>query len=133
MTLLARVTLLGCLACCAWSADAQTTGAPAANRFVEKIWRVEEPSDAAPGSIYVFLSNGTVLQTSCVEVYRVSEWRSRGAGKLTITEDLKPIEVEIEQRRNDTLRMRFKLGGSWQPWKTLTTIQAPFVCPDLKR
>jgi len=32
------------------------------------------PSQPPSGSIYIFLSNGTLLQTSCVETYRVAAW-----------------------------------------------------------
>jgi hypothetical protein len=55
--------------------------------FVNKIWRVTEP-DAAPGSLYIFLADGSLVQTSCVEVYRLSAWRREATGALTITEDL---------------------------------------------
>jgi hypothetical protein len=35
------------------------------------IWRITNvPSQSPSGSIYIFLPNGTLLETSCVETYR---------------------------------------------------------------
>jgi hypothetical protein len=93
---------------------------------------VAQPADAPLGSLYVFFSNGTLMQTSCVEVYRLSTWRPTGERSLTITEDTARIDAEVEpgERR---MRLRLKLGGEWQPWKSLELLDTPFLCPDLRR
>jgi len=62
----------------------------------------------APGSLYVFLSDGTLLMTTCVETYRLATWRWSGGGRLEVTED--PItrytaRVLVIEERDLTLRL----------------------------
>jgi hypothetical protein len=120
---------------CSASQDSESAAArdPSPTQtFVNKAWRVAQPADAPLGSLYVFFSNGTLMQTSCVEVYRLSTWRPTGERSLTITEDTARIDAEVEpgERR---MRLRLKLGGEWQPWKSLELLDKPFLCPDLRR
>jgi hypothetical protein len=101
--------------------------------FANKPWKVTAPEGAPAGSLYIFMSNGTLLQTSCVEVYRLSSWRMDGQ-KLIITEDPNTrIEGEVQQPDASTLRVRLKLRSGWDPWKTLRLAKPPDVCPDLPR
>jgi hypothetical protein len=102
--------------------------------FVGRMWRQTAPADAPLGTAYVFFADGALLQTSCVEVYRLSTWRPDGERALTITEEPHAsYSAEIETVGERGLRMRFRLGGEWRPWKTLEAASAPFVCPDLPK
>jgi hypothetical protein len=138
--LIVLASLCGAMACSSSREPVDDAARPAegvptsqAAGFVNKIWRVTEP-DAAPGSLYIFLADGSLVQTSCVEVYRLSAWRRETSGALTITEDLSVrYEAEAESVGDRQLRLRFKLGGSWTPWKTLELARPPFVCPDLRK
>jgi hypothetical protein len=118
------------------SAPPQAQAAPAADPvagLVSKVWRQTSPADAPLSTLYIFLPGGTLVQTSCTEVYRLSTWRFDRDRTLTITEEPSPpftAEFEVDGTR---LRLRLKLGGEWQPWKTLEVATAPFVCPDLRR
>ena len=54
------------------------------------IWRMSKaPSQPAPGSIYIYLPNGTLLETSCVETYRVATWtvEKKFPRQLKVVED----------------------------------------------
>ena len=55
-------------------------------QFVGKVWLATDPS-AAPGTLRIFLANGTLLMDSCGETYRLAEWRTVGERRLEWTED----------------------------------------------
>lgn len=111
------------------------TFAPLFNR----IWRVSDSaSTPAPGSIYIFLRNGTLLETSCVETYRIALWSvdQNHPDTLRVTEDQRPaFTVAWGQPSGNTLSLRQKLllGHSDTRDLTLTAVDNEFVCPDLKK
>jgi hypothetical protein len=101
-------------------------------------WRVTSaPSQPAPGSIYVFLTNGTLLETSCVETYRVATW--------TIDKRLPRVLLVVEDRRlaftgaiteltDTTLRLQQDLTRSNEKRDiTLMAVEQEFVGPDLPK
>ncbi|MBD1911007.1 MULTISPECIES: hypothetical protein [unclassified Leptolyngbya] len=103
-----------------------------------KIWRVSSaPSDPAPGSINVFLPNGTLLQTSCVETYAISGWTAdrEVPNRLQVTEGGQPVyNAEILELSNTTLRLRLNLIPSNETQEiTYTAVEDEFTCPDLPR
>jgi len=81
----------------------------------------------------VFLSNGTLIMTSCVETYRLAQWTLEPPASLTITED--PITrygadiVRIDER---SLALRLKLRSE-NVDLALELADTPYVCPDLRR
>ena len=117
------------------SPPSTASSAPASSEspLLSKVWRQTAPKDVPLGMMYVFLPGGSLLQTSCTEVYRLSTWRQERDRTLTIVEDTARYEAEFEPDGDRRVRLRFKLGGEWQPWKTLDVLEAPFVCPDLPR
>lgn len=108
--------------------------APAStDRLINKVWRITSPPDRAPGSFYIFLSDGTLVMTSCVETYRLATWRADGVSRLMIAEDpgvRYPAEIRDVRDREAHLRLILK---SEQVELTLTQADAPFVCPDMPR
>ncbi|MBD1842397.1 hypothetical protein H6F89_02995 [Cyanobacteria bacterium FACHB-63] len=103
-----------------------------------RVWRVTKaPSSPAPGSIYVFLPNGTLLQTSCGEPYRIATWRiNKGSPDiLRVTEDgRQAYTARITQLTDTTLQIQRSLDRSNQNQAlTLTAVQQEFVCPDSRR
>jgi len=54
---------------------------------VSTVWRITSPAGRPLGSFYLFLPNGTLLMTSCVETYRLATWRAESTNRLTIVED----------------------------------------------
>ena len=81
----------------------------------------------------MFLSNGTLIMTSCVETYRLAQWTLEPPASLTITED--PITrygadiVRIDER---SLALQLKLRAE-NVDLTLDLVDTPYVCPDLRR
>jgi hypothetical protein len=104
-----------------------------------RIWRISKATSApAPGSIYIFLSNGTLLETSCVETYRVATWTAdrKDPGVLQITEDGRPaFTAKVIESTDKMLRLQQTLlmGGKESRELTLTSVDQEFVCPDLRK
>lgn len=111
------------------------------------IWRVTTaPSQPAPGSINIFLPNGTLLQTSCVETYQIAGWTvaplvpEAGSDKarpqvLQVSENGQPVySAEILELTNTTLRLRRTLLSSNETQEiTFIAAEDQFTCPDLPR
>ena len=108
----------------------------ASDLFVGRVWRVTEaPSQPAFGSAYIFLANGTLVEMSCGEPYRIALWTREpdNARVLHVTEDKQPAFVgTIRDLSETTLRMDQKLTRSADVRAlTLTAVKDEFVCPDL--
>lgn len=107
-------------------------------QLFSRVWRVTKaPSQPASGSIYIFLSNGTLLQTSCGETYRIATWTIDKAAPrvLRVVEDGQlAYTATIAQLTDTTLQLQKNLVRSNEKQAvTLTAIQQEFVCPDLRK
>lgn len=103
-----------------------------------RVWQVTQaPSQPAPGSIYVFLANGTFLQTSCVETYALSGWTidKDTPNILQVSENGQvAFTAEILALDSTTLKLRQTLVRSGDTQEvTLSAIEEEFICPDLPR
>ena len=71
------------------------SGSDATRRLVEdRVW-LDAGTDAAPGSLRAFLSDGTLVMTSCAEVYRLAPWRWIEGSTLVWEEDGRSIRAEV--------------------------------------
>lgn len=107
-------------------------------QLFSRIWRVTKATTApASGSIYVFLPNGTLLQTSCREPYRIATWKVDKAAPrlLRVTEDgRQAFTARITRLTTTTLQIQRSLDRSNENQAlTLTAVEQEFVCPDLPR
>ncbi|MGO9842807.1 MAG: hypothetical protein ACLPZF_16645 [Candidatus Acidiferrales bacterium] len=114
--------------------DSKTSFAPLLNR----IWRVSNASyGPASGAIYIFLSNGTLLETSCVETYRIAVWSVDKAqpDTLRVVEDQQQVfTATIGKASGATLHLHQKMIRSAETRDvTLTAVDGEFVCPDQPR
>jgi hypothetical protein len=114
--------------------DSKTSFAPLLNR----IWRVSNSSyGPASGAIYIFLSNGTLLETSCVETYRIAVWSVDKAQPDTLraVEDQQQVfTATVGQASGGTLHLHQKMIRSAETRDiTLTAVDGEFVCPDLPK
>ena len=102
------------------------------------IWQITKaPSKPAPGSLYIFLPNGTMLQTSCVETYRIARWTidQKSPSMLRVVEDRQlAFRAEITALTGTTLHLRQHLahGGETRDL-TLQAVEQEFVCPALPK
>jgi hypothetical protein len=100
--------------------------------LLNKVWRVTAPAGKPLGSMYVFLPDGTLLMTSCVETYRLAKWSANADGTLTITEDAATSYRATYQAADRTAKLTFALKND-QMSVDLRVAEPPFVCPDLRR
>jgi len=117
--------------------DAATSTAPSPSttesRLANKVWLITAPAGRAPGSLYIFLADGTLMMTSCVETYRLAAWRSQGDDRLLVTEDpTTSYVVRVVDLGERELRLRLELVGENVDLE-LRAADAPIVCPDLPR
>jgi hypothetical protein len=141
---IAALSLVGSLVACSSPEVPPVAGvgrsAPAAERdesagprFVDKVWRITAPVGRPPGSLHVFLSDGTLLMTSCVETYRLAQWTLDTPASMTITEDSQTrYRAEITALDDQRLELKLHLRSETVDL-VMTVANTPYVCPDMKR
>jgi hypothetical protein len=99
--------------------------------ITDRVW-LRTDSSAAPGTLRIFLSGGTLLMDSCWETYRLSEWRQASDSVVTWREDTSEIEARVVAVSADRLTLRLSLssGPSDEHYRQATV---PWVCPDVPR
>jgi hypothetical protein len=103
-----------------------------------RIWRVQKgPSHSPAGTIYIFLSNGTLLETSCVETYRIARWTTDKSAPdvLDVIEDGQlAFTGKILSLTAGGFRFRQTLAhGKEIRDISLKAIDSEFVCPDFPK
>ena len=102
-----------------------------AGPLVSTVWRITSPAGRPLGSFYIFLPNGTLVMTSCVETYRLATWQADTTDRLTIAEDpAVSYTADIRSLSETSLSLRLNLRSE-QVDLTFEPAKAPFVCPDL--
>ncbi len=79
--------------------------ATSSSGFINIVWRVSESPSVAPGTFYVFLSDGTLLVASPHGKPAVGTWRD-AAGVLTMVEEGVPYQVDVLNVTHDEFRIR---------------------------
>lgn len=107
-------------------------------QLFSRIWQVaKSPSQSAFGSIYIFLANGTLLETSCVETYRIAIWTidNKAPRALRVVEGGQmAFTATIAELTDTTLQLQQRLAhGNQERDITLKAAEQEFVCPDLRR
>ena len=106
VVLLSAGSMIGACASGTGSAERGRAG------FVNKVWRVSESSAVAPGTLYVFLSEGTLIITSEHSTPALGRWTQEG-GALTMVEESIAYRVDILNLTDDEFRIRsHNPGGS---------------------
>jgi hypothetical protein len=104
------------------------SGAPRA--FVGRTWLSTDPA-AAPGTIRIFLADGTLVIDSCFETYRLARWETIDDKRIAWQEDTARIEAEVDETATGELRLRLQLTTEVkEEHYRLATV--PFVCPDAR-
>ena len=102
-----------------------------ADGLVGKVWVATDPS-AAPGTLRIFLANGTLVMDSCGETYRLSEWKRIDDRHVEWTEDGVPIRAKITALTSDRVRLTLQLKTEAKD-ETYRLATVPTVCADLPR
>jgi hypothetical protein len=80
--------------------------------FVNRVWRVSQSTSVAPGQLYAFLSEGTLVIASPTGKPSFGTWSSQGE-ILTIVEDSLPYKVDILGLSETEFRIR--INGPGEP------------------
>ncbi len=104
------VATAGLAVACAPSAprsSPDTAGAApsVAPTFENRVWRVAESTAVAPGQLYVFLADGTLVITSATGTPAFGQWKRDGAG-LIMVEEGRPYRVEVLALTDETFSIR---------------------------
>jgi uncharacterized lipoprotein YbaY len=94
------------------------------------VW-VSTDSSAAPGTLRIFLPDGSLVMTSCTETYRIARWRSINNRRIEWDEDGSRIEAEIVRATADRLHLRLRLRNGLKE-ENYRSARVPFLCPDAR-
>ncbi|MFO1142340.1 MAG: hypothetical protein U1E59_08115 [Amaricoccus sp.] len=95
-----------------------------------RVWIDTDP--AAPrGTLRAFLSDGTLVMTSCTETYRLAPWRWVGGTTLVWEEDGKNVRADVVMAERKELALVIDPEGMNQSHH-YAAAQSPVVCPDLR-
>ena len=101
-------------------------------RLVEdRVW-VSTDEAAAPGTLRAFLSDGTLVMTSCGEPYRLAPWRWVEDARLVWEEDGAVLRGEVVLAERRTMVLAVEAGGETLSQSYRVAVP-PEVCPDLPR
>src|SRR5262245_43152435 len=78
--------------------------------FINRVWAVSDSTAVAPGSLRVFLSDGTLVMASVHEAPALGAWRYEG-GRLTITEEGRDYPADILELTDRSFRIRMLSPG----------------------
>ena len=109
--------------------DSRAASREALPPFDAKTWMSTDPS-AAPGTLRIFLPDGTLVMDSCGETYRLARWRALDERRIEWQEDSARIEAEVTQVSSDRLQLRVHLRELKEENYRLAPV--PFVCPDAR-
>ncbi len=92
------------------------------------VWISTDPS-AAPGTLRIFLADGTLVMDSCGETYRLARWAPAGPRRIAWDEDGARIEADVVEATADTLLLRLHLRSETrdEPYRAASV---PSVCSD---
>ncbi len=99
--------------------------------MVGKVW-ISTDASAGPGTLRIFLPDGTLVMDSCWETYRLAHWQAVDHRRLEWQEDTTRIEAEIITLSGEQLQLRLRLAGEFKE-ETYRLARIPFVCPDVPR
>lgn len=108
--------------------------APAASEpsFTGKVWAGASSPDL-PGTMRIFLADGTLVMDSCWETYRLAQWRRVSDHSLVIVEEGQEIPAEILEATEKDLRLRLTLVGGETKDEAYQPAPVPYVCPDMPK
>ena len=98
---------------------AQAPAAPDSAGFVNRVWRVTLSDAVAPGTLYVFLAESTLVIDGPGGTPMVGTWRREGNGLVMVEEGI-AYETDILELRDDAFRIL-----SHNPGKAVETTMVP--------
>jgi hypothetical protein len=105
--------------------------APVQAAWIDRVWVRSDVADL-PGSMRIFLSDGTLVMDSCWEVYRLSAWQQEGENGIVWFEDGQEIRAELLQATDEVLKLRLQLVDGPHE-ENYEPAEVPYVCPEMAR
>jgi hypothetical protein len=99
--------------------------------LTDRVW-VSTDASAAPGTLRIFVSDGTLVMDSCFETYRLAAWRHAGDRRIAWHEDTAAITADIVELTTDRLELRLQLAGDSKT-ERYSAAATPYACPDVQR
>ncbi|WP_417582567.1 hypothetical protein [Pelagibacterium sp.] len=127
------IALLSAAPALSQEAEGMTSAPMIGASLTEKFWVEAEEDAGLPGAMVLFLSEGTMLQVSCWETYRLSSWKMTGDESLSWEEDAMTIEADIVELNEAELVLALHLVGDEVVEKRYTVSPVPYLCPDMPR
>jgi hypothetical protein len=84
--------------------------APRTAGFVDRVWKVQASSSVSPGTLYVFLSDGTLVIASKNGKPALGTWTFEN-GQLTMVEESLSYPVEVVTLEANEFRLRIHNPG----------------------
>jgi hypothetical protein len=101
-----------------------------ADLFENRVW-LDTGADAPAGTLRAFLSDGTLIMSSCAETYRLAPWRWVDGATVVWDEDGANIRADVALVGRDELVLLLDLAdGSVS--QHFAAAQSPVVCPDAR-
>ena len=111
------------------TASAPDPEALGGDALVNRVW-VRSGTGGPLGELRIFLSDGTLVQDSCWEVYALRTWRRVSADEIVLVEDVE-IPARILALGKDELRLSLALVDGTRQEVSYRPAQVPYICPDL--
>lgn len=109
-----------------------TLEAESDNPLLNRVWVRSDDTSGMPGSMQIFLADGTLISDSCWETYRLSNWQQLSDTEISWDEDGMTINAEIASLTAGELVLNLKLiGGDAQQRFIPATV--PYLCPDMPK
>src|SRR5262245_3290190 len=90
--------------------DLSASAGPRAVTFVNRVWEVSASNTVAPGQLYVFLSEGTLVIASSTGTPAFGSWKEDASG-LTMIEEGIPHHVRILRLSAEEFRLAIDSPG----------------------
>lgn len=105
--------------------------APAAPAWVNRVWLRADSTDL-PGTLRIFLADGTLVMDSCWETYRLARWEEQEAGIVTWQEDAASVEAHLAMDGAEALQVRLVAGRDTLV-EQYRAARVPYLCPEMRR
>ncbi|MBJ3783814.1 hypothetical protein [Devosia sediminis] len=113
--------------------QAEETEASEANPLLNRVWvRQAADSEVVPGTMHIFLADGTLVSDSCWETYRLSSWQQVSDSEISWEEDGTTISADIASLTADELVLNLKLVGGAEEQRFIPA-DVPYLCPDMPK
>jgi hypothetical protein len=126
LALLTSAALALAVVSCASGDRHEVAGAPASG-FVNRVWLAGDSTGVAAGSVYVFLSDGTLVMTGPGGRPAFGTW-SPASGGLTMVEDGVAYPTDVVELTGERLYLR-----SHNPGSPVDIVLAPAPQPPFTR